>query len=82
MRPMDSPSVPVLVVNSGQPKAAKESTLLFAGDFYLRPGHSFQDQRDLLERSGIKTALLLLPVVKGKIDMTPLTDFFKEVTTN
>ncbi len=44
---MDSPSVPVLVVNSGQPKAAKESTLLFAGDFYLRPGHSFQDQRDL-----------------------------------
>jgi hypothetical protein len=45
---MDSPSAPRLLVNSsGQPDGAEHSTLLFAGDFYLRPGHSFQDRCDL-----------------------------------
>jgi Bacterial capsule synthesis protein PGA_cap len=47
---MNSPPVPRLFVNSsGLPDHPKESTLLFAGDFYLRRGHSVQDQRDLFD---------------------------------
>jgi Bacterial capsule synthesis protein PGA_cap len=47
---MNSPSVPHLVVNSsGQPDRTEESTLLFAGDFYLRAGHSLQDHIDLFD---------------------------------
>jgi len=45
---MDSPSAPRLLVNSsGQLNHTEQSTLLFAGDFYLRPGHSLQGQADL-----------------------------------
>ncbi len=45
---MGSPSVPRLLVNSsGQPNQTDQPTLLFAGDFYLRPHHSLQDQSDL-----------------------------------
>ena len=48
LRIMGSPSVPRLIVNSSaQPNHTEQSTLLFAGDFYLRPDHSLQDQSDL-----------------------------------
>ncbi len=47
-RHMDSPSAPRLLVNSsGQPNRIEGSTLLFAGDFFLRPDHIFQDRGDL-----------------------------------
>lgn len=35
--------------SSGSPDHPKESALLFAGDFYLRGGHSLQDQGDLFD---------------------------------
>lgn len=49
---MDSLSAPRLLVNSSdQPHATEQSTLLFSGDFYLRPGHPFQDSSDLFAPS-------------------------------
>lgn len=51
-RLMDSQSVPRVVVNlTPQPNPAGHPTLLFAGDFYLQPGHSFQDRCDLFSPS-------------------------------
>lgn len=45
---MESPSIPRLLVNaSGQPNDNEQPTLLFAGDFYLRADHPFQNQCDL-----------------------------------
>src|ERR1700731_2592704 len=45
---MDSPSAPRLFVNSScQSNSTEQPTLLFAGDFYLRPDHSFRDRCDL-----------------------------------
>jgi len=45
---MESQSFPRLVVNtSGEASGNEQPSLLFAGDFYLRPNHLFQDQCDL-----------------------------------
>jgi hypothetical protein len=56
---MSSPSVPRLLVNSsGQPDRTKESTLLFAGDFYLR-------RDSLKDRSEIFT-----PAIMGLIQQS------------
>lgn len=50
---MDSPLAPRLLVNSSdRPSRTEQSTLLFAGDFYLGPNHPFQDGSDLFA-SGI-----------------------------
>jgi hypothetical protein len=47
LRLMESPSFPHLLVNAlGQASENEQPSLLFAGDFYLRPDHSFQDQCD------------------------------------
>ena len=52
---MEPPSFPRVVVNaSGQASANEEPSLLFAGDFYLRPDHLFQDRRDLFAPAIIK----------------------------
>lgn len=40
---------------------------------------STQSQIELFEKSGIKTALIKLPVVKNKIELTPLAAFLKEL---
>jgi hypothetical protein len=46
--PIDSLPAPHLVVNSGGPPSETgQSTLLFAGDFYLKPNHPFQGPSDL-----------------------------------
>jgi poly-gamma-glutamate synthesis protein (capsule biosynthesis protein) len=45
---MESPSFPHLLVNaSGQASENQQPSLLFAGDFYLRPDHLVQDRCDL-----------------------------------
>jgi hypothetical protein len=49
-KPMGVPPAPGLIVNkSTTSSGSSQTSLLFAGDFYLRPGYSFQDPSKLID---------------------------------